>query len=336
MKILVIGGAGYIGSHLVRELERATEHEVVIADSLEATKGFRGHLSAKTPVEVGDVRDVAFMDAVFQKHAPVDAVVHMCAKIVVPDSVRDPLEYYDNNVVGTVRVLQAMQRHGCKLLVFSSTAALFGTPEKQPIEPDAPTAPESPYGDTKLIAEMLFKSCDVAYGIRSVCLRYFNACGAHDDGDLGETHDPESHLIPLVLQVALGQRPHISMFGTDYNTPDGTCVRDYVHVSDLATAHIKALEYLKAGKPSAQFNLGCGNGYSVREVVEACRRVTGHAIPAVECERRPGDPPALVASSQRAYDVLGWQPRYTSVDAIVATAWKFHQAHPKGYGPCSH
>jgi UDP-glucose 4-epimerase len=337
MKILVCGGAGYIGSHLVKEILRSTNHEVVVADSLEATKGYDKHLPPTVALEIGDVRDTAFIDAVFTKHAPIDGVVHMCASIVVPDSVRDPLTYYDNNVLGALRMAQAMQRHGVKLLVFSSTAALFGTPDHALIEPDDTKCPESPYGETKLVAERMFAACDAAYGMRTVCLRYFNACGADADGDIGETHDPETHLIPIVLQVALGQRSQVSIFGTDYPTPDGTCVRDYVHVTDLATAHIKALEYLQAGNPSTAFNLGSGNGYSVREIVDACRRVTKHAIPAVEAPRRPGDPPALVASSAKAKEVLGWSPRYTSIDSIVESAWKFHVSHPKGYSggrPC--
>jgi UDP-glucose 4-epimerase len=335
MRILVCGGAGYIGSHLVRELERTTAHDVVVADSLEATKGYRDHLSAKTALLTGDVRDAAFLDRVFTEHGTIDAVVHMCASIVVPESVRDPLLYWDNNVVGALRVVQAMQRHGCKRLVFSSTAALFGTPDRQPIEPGDAKAPENPYGDTKLACETMFRACDAAYGIKTVCLRYFNACGAHEDGDLGETHDPETHLIPLVLQVPLGQRPFIAVFGDDYATPDGTCVRDYVHVSDLASAHIKALEYLASGGESNQFNLGSGNGFSVKEVVEACRRVTRHPIPAEVRERRPGDPAELVASSAKAKEVLGWQPRYDTIDKIVETAWRFHQGHPKGYaGKC--
>jgi UDP-glucose 4-epimerase len=330
MKVLVCGGAGYIGSHLVRELERNTSHDVVVADSLAATKGSRSHMADSTAIEVGDVRDAEFLDRVFTTHKP-DAVVHMCASIVVPDSVADPLAYYDNNVVGALRIAQAMQKHGCKLIVFSSTAALFGTPEKQPIEPQDKTMPESPYGDTKLITEMMLRSCDPAYGIKSVCLRYFNACGAHADGDIGETHDPESHLIPLIIQVALGQRKHISVFGTDYATPDGTCVRDYVHISDLATAHINALDYLSKGGKSDAFNLGSGTGYSVKEVIEAVRRVTGHPIPAVEAERRAGDPPSLVASSAKAVDVLGWTRAYPDLDSIVASAWNFHQGHPRGY-----
>jgi len=331
LKVLVCGGVGYIGSHLVRELTRTTPHVVVVADSLDATKGHRTHTDTEgAALEVGDVRDAAFLDKVFETHKP-DAVVHMCASIVVPDSVRDPLGYYDNNVIGVIRLLQAMQKHGCKNIVFSSTAALFGTPEKQPIAPGDKKIPESPYGDTKLIAEMLLGSCDVAYGIRSVCLRYFNACGAHEDGDIGETHDPETHLIPIVLQCALGQRKQVSIFGLDYPTPDGTCVRDYVHVSDLASAHILALEYLAKGGASAQFNLGSGNGFSVKEVIEAARRVTGHPIPVVECARREGDPPMLVASAAEAKAVLGWAPKYDTLEKIVATAWNFHQKHPKGY-----
>lgn len=330
MKILVCGGAGYIGSHLVREAQRASKHDVVIVDSLDATKGIRSHVPESIPVEVGDVRDAAFLDGVFARHKP-DAVIHMCASIVVPESVKDPLMYYDNNVVGALRIVQAMQRHGVKRLVFSSTAALFGTPDHALIEPNDKIQPESPYGDTKAVTERMLASCDAAYGIKSVCLRYFNACGADQDGDIGETHDPETHLIPIVLQVALGQREQVSIMGTDYPTPDGTCVRDYVHVTDLGSAHILALEYLERGGESAQFNLGSGSGYSVREVVEACRRVTGHPIPAVEAPRRAGDPPALVASSAKAKEVLKWAPRYTTLDSIVESAWRFHKAHPRGY-----
>lgn len=330
MKILVCGGAGYIGSHLVRQILRATKHQVVVVDSLLATHGHKHHLDPDALLEVGDIRDVPFLEGVFDRHRP-DAVVHMCAHLVVPESVREPLMYYDNNIIGAIRLFQTMNKYNCKLCVFSSTAALFGTPDVSPIPPDARKAPESPYGDTKLVTEMILKSCDTAYGIRSVNLRYFNACGAHVDGDIGETHEPESHLIPLVLQVALGQRPHISIFGTDYPTPDGTCIRDYVHVTDLATAHILALEYLQAGHPSESFNLGLGNGFSVKEVVEACRRVTQHAIPAVEAPRREGDPASLVASSVLAKKVLGWEPQFDTLDKIIETAWKFHLGHPKGY-----
>lgn len=330
MKVLVCGGAGYIGTHLVREIVRTTAHSVVIVDTLEATHGHRAHVEPGAALEVGDVRDAAFLDAVFASYKP-DAVVHMCASIVVPDSVRDPLAYYDNNVIGVIRILQAMRAHNCDKIVFSSTAALFGTPDHSPILPDDVCQPESPYGETKLVAEWLLRACDPAYKIRNVCLRYFNACGAHDDGDIGETHEPESHLIPLVLQVAQGRRAHISVFGTDYPTPDGSCLRDYVHVSDLASAHIKALEHLERGGTSDFFNLGTGTGYSVRQVIDVARRVTGHAIPAVEGPRREGDPPSLVASGEKARRVLGWEPRYDSLDKIIASAWNFHQKHPNNY-----
>ena len=349
MRVVVFGGAGYIGSHLVRELVRRTPLSVVVADSLEASHGLlprfisnlvtvgeptEGSTEKKKVVfEQGDIRDVSFLDKVFATHRP-DMVVHMCASIVVPDSVRDPLSYYDNNVVGSLRILQAMQKHGCRMIVFSSTAALFGTPtgdgQGLPIPPDAPCRPESPYGDTKMIMEMMLRSADVAHGIRHVALRYFNACGAHIDGDIGECHDPETHLIPIILQVPLGKRKCISVFGSDYPTKDGTCVRDYVHVTDLAQAHIKALTYLADGNSSNCFNLGSGTGYSVREVIEAARRVTGHAIPEQMMARREGDPPVLVASSERAKDVLGWEATY-SLEDVIRSAWKFHQAHPNGF-----
>lgn len=371
MRVLVCGGAGYIGTQFVRELLRETTHTVVIADSLLASRGSTAHLKdvvyngqligstgsgdRTATLEVGDVRDAAFMDGVFERHSPVDVVVHMCALIVVPESVSDPLEYYDNNVLGMVRMLQCMRRHGCDKLIFSSTAALFGTPkESGPIPPDAPTAPESPYGETKLVGEWILRDCARAYGIKSVCLRYFNACGAHGDGDIGETHEPETHLIPNILRVALADRinahnaehhperppvpDHVSVFGTDYSTPDGTCVRDYIHVRDIAAAHIAALGYLAAlteadrdTRYCSAFNLGTAHGYSVRQVIDAARRVTGHPIPVVEKERRPGDPPMLVASGEAAREALGWQPKFDSIDKIIESAWKFHSAHPFGF-----
>eukprot|EP00759_Apiculatamorpha_spiralis_P039350 PhF_6_TR38154/c0_g1_i1/m.56998/K01784/galE, GALE; UDP-glucose 4-epimerase len=332
MKIAVFGGAGYIGSHLVRQLI-LNSYSVVVVDNLSA--GYRQAVAPEIPFEEGDIRDPAFLTKVFTTHKP-DAVIHMCASIVVPESVADPLKYYDNNVVGAVRLLQAMKDHGCKHIVFSSTAALFGNPERSPIEPDDRTQPESPYGTTKLVTEFLLKDCDVAYGIRSVCLRYFNACGADPQGDIGECHVPESHLIPIILQVALGQRDKVSVFGTDYPTRDGTCVRDYVHVIDLASAHIRALEYLVKGGKSDCFNLGNGQGATVREVIEAARKVTGNPIPTVDCPRRPGDPPSLVASANKATTILGWVPKYAGIEEIIKSAWAFHSTHPQGYGGCHH
>lgn len=330
MKVFICGGAGYIGSHLVRELVRCGWSPIVV-DSLHATDGYRKHIdNMKVPLEVGDVRDSAFLEQIFTKHQP-EGVVHMCASIVVPDSCADPLSYYDNNFNGTLRLLQAMVKHKTKYIVFSSTAALFGTTSKPLIEPSDAKIPESPYGRTKLFAEeMIMDSC-VAYGLKAVCLRYFNACGADREGDIGETHKPETHLIPIILQVPLGQRDKITMFGDDYPTPDGTCVRDYVHVTDLSSAHIAALGYLAAGGQSDQFNLGSGKGYSVKEVVDAARRVTGHAIPAVIAARRAGDPPSLVASSAKAETILKWKRQYETIDDIIASAWKFHQLHPNGY-----
>eukprot|EP00760_Papus_ankaliazontas_P023724 PhM_4_TR2084/c5_g1_i1/m.91652/K01784/galE, GALE; UDP-glucose 4-epimerase len=330
MRVIVFGGAGYIGSHTVREILRATSHDVLIVDNLSA--GYKASIPADPRVALaeGDVRDEAFLRGVFASFKP-DAVVHMCASIVVPESVADPLKYYDNNVFGAIRILQAMKEHGCDKIVFSSTAALFGTPERSPIHPDDRTQPESPYGYTKLVTEVLLKDCDTAYGIRNVCLRYFNACGAEDGGCIGECHKPETHLIPIVLQVALGQREKVSVFGTDYATPDGTCVRDYIHVQDLASAHILALAYLEKGGKSDCFNLGNGNGHSVRQIIEAAREVTGHAIPTVDCERRAGDPPSLVASAEKAKAVLGWCPKWTEIADIIRSAWGFHSTHPKGY-----
>jgi len=328
MKIIVLGGAGYIGSHLVREIIRSTSHQVVIADNL--SYGYVESVPQGTPFEQGDIRDASFLDSLFLKHKP-DAIIHMCASMIVTESVIDPLKYYDNNVIGAIRLLQAMRKFDCKRIVFSSTAALFGTPERSPIHPDDRTSPESPYGTTKLMTESILKDCDAAYGIKSVCLRYFNACGAEESGTIGECHNPETHLIPLVLQVALGQREKISVFGTDYPTSDGTCVRDYVHVLDLASAHIKALEYLENGGVSNHFNLGNGIGSTVRDVINAARKVTGHPIPSVDCPRRPGDPPSLVASAQKATEVLGWVPQWTSLEAIIQSAWNFHSKHPKGY-----
>ena len=291
-----------------------------------------GHKTA-VPVTVefeeGDIRNTEDLERVFTKHQP-QAVFHFSASIEVGESCADPLKYYDNNVGGTVKLLQAMQKFGTKYFVFSSTAALFGTPERIPIHESDVTVPKNPYGDTKLAVEVMLKWCDEAFGLKSVCLRYFNACGADASGEIGEDHSPESHLIPIVLQVPLGKRKEVFIFGDDYNTPDGTCVRDYIHVTDLADAHVKALQYMVKHNKSDKFNLGCGKGYSVKEIVEAARKVTGHPIPATVKQRRPGDPDVLIAASTKAEEALGWKRRYTTIEDIVATAWNFHQKNPDG------
>jgi UDP-glucose 4-epimerase len=294
------------------------------------TKGHKQAVPKHIPIEEGDIRDTAFLDTVFAKHKP-DAVMHFCASIEVAASCIDPLGYYENNVSGTINLLQAMQRNNIKYIIFSSTAALFGIPKNMPIKEDDPTIPINPYGDTKLAVETVLKWCDKAYGMKYACLRYFNACGADEYGEIGEDHEPESHLIPLVLQVPLGRREKCYIFGDDYDTPDGTCVRDYIHVTDLATAHIKALEYLAKENTSNKFNLGSGKGFSVKEIIEAARKVTGHPIPCEVKERRAGDPATLIAASDKVEKVLGWTRKYTTIESIVATAWNFHQKHPKGF-----
>ncbi|KAG9289840.1 hypothetical protein G9A89_015420 [Geosiphon pyriformis] len=328
MKVLVCGGAGYIGSHIVRELIALPDYEIVILDNLS-----QGHLEAipqGIAFEKVDIRDKPNLELVFNKHRP-DAVMHFCASLAVEESVVDPLLYYENNVVGTVFLLQTMNKFKVKYFIFSSTAAIFGRPESIPLADDASTRPINPYGDTKLTVENILGWSDNAYGLKYICLRYFNACGAHESGEIGEDHKPETHLIPLVLEVALGHKKNIKIYGTDYDTRDGTCVRDYIHVTDLATAHIKALEYLLKENSSQKFNLGSGEGYTVKEVINAAREVTGHAIPAVLEPRRPGDPDILIAGSSRAEKILGWTRKYDSIEKIVATAWNYHKKHPTGY-----
>lgn len=323
MKVLVCGGGGYIGSHTVREIRRNTTWEVIILDNF--SSGHWGTIPDDVIAEIGDIRNEAFLDYVFTKHKP-DGVMHFCASIVVPDSVRDPLGYYDNNVVGTLRLLSVMRKHMCNKFIFSSTAALFGNPEKSgvPLKPDDPTKPESPYGDTKLIIEWLLRSCHVAYNLRYVCLRYFNACGADASGEIGERHEPETHLIPVVLEVALGKRKQMSIFGSDFNTKDGTCVRDYIHVTDLASAHIRALEYLQDdANPPNHFNLGTGVGSSVKEVVQAVESVTKRKLPVVMAGRREGDPAILIADPSKANTVLKWKAKITLTE-MVQSAWIFH------------
>lgn len=327
MSILVLGGAGYIGSHTALELVKAGE-DVVVADNL-AT----GHIQAVPEgarFYQGDIHDKAFLDDLFTKEK-IDAVIHFAAFSLVGESVTNPLKYYDNNLCGTKVLLDSMVEHHIDKIVFSSTAATYGEPENIPILETDRTLPTNPYGETKLAMEKMFYWTSKAHDLRYVSLRYFNACGADESGNIGEAHNPESHLIPLILQVPNGQRESISIFGTDYDTPDGTCIRDYIHVTDLAQAHILAVKYLREGNESNIFNLGNGVGYSVREVIETARMVTGHPIPEVETPKRAGDPARLVASSEKARKVLGWNPTHASLENIIGDAWKWHKNHPHGY-----
>lgn len=323
--ILVAGGAGYIGSHMVALLlERG--YEVVVADNL-STGHWQAAKGAK--LRVGDLRDSAFLDRLFTEFK-IDGIINFAAFSLVGESVKNPLKYYDNNVGGSVSMLKAMDRHGIDKIVFSSTAAVYGEPEKQPIEETDRTEPTNPYGETKLAIEKMLKWSDGAYGIRYVALRYFNAAGSNTEVGIGEDHSPESHLIPLVLKTALGQRSHIGIFGDDYPTHDGTCVRDYIHVRDLAEAHLMALEYLDKGGKSDVFNLGSGDGYSVKEIIDTARSITGREIPAIIEPRRAGDPSVLIASNKKAAEILGWKPQ-RGLNVIVADAWKWHLNHPDGY-----
>ena len=324
--ILVAGGAGYIGSHMVALLVKRG-YEVIVADNLRT-----GHWQAVKGAKklyVGDLRDNAFLEQVFSEN-DIDGVINFAAFSLVGESVTNPLKYYGNNVEGAVSLLNAMKAHGVDKMVFSSTAATYGEPEKQPIEEHDRTEPTNPYGATKLAIENMLKWCDRAYGIRYAALRYFNAAGSDTETGIGEDHDPESHLIPLVMKTALGQRDHIGIFGEDYPTADGTCVRDYIHVNDLAEAHLLALEYLAGGGSSDVFNLGNGTGYSVREIIDTARRVTGKEIKAVAEPRRGGDPSVLIASNKKAAQVLGWKP-VLGLEQIISDAWAWHSGHPNGY-----
>jgi UDP-glucose 4-epimerase len=325
MRILVAGGAGYIGSHAVRYLRRAG-HTIWVYDNL--SRGHREAVPAETLI-VGELEDQQRVTEVLREKR-IDAVMHFAAFALVGESVADPARYYRNNVIAAISLAEAMRSAGVSRIVFSSTTATYGEPKQQPIREETPQQPINPYGFTKLVFEHVLSDYARAYDWGYAALRYFNAAGASPDGDLGEDHEPESHLIPLVLQVALGQREEITIFGTDYPTPDGTCIRDYVHVDDLADAHLKALERLEPGV-GLRLNLGTGRGHSVREVIEACRRVTGHPIPARVGARRPGDPPALIADATRAAETLGWTPRYQDMESIVETAWRWHVSHPRGY-----
>jgi UDP-glucose 4-epimerase len=327
MRILVLGGAGYIGSHTALELIKNGD-EVIVVDNL--LTGFIQAVPKGAKFYKGDIRDREFLDKFFTAEK-VDAVIHFSASSLVGESVTNPLKYYDNNLCGTKTLLESMVAHGVDKIVFSSTAAVYGEPENIPILETDRTEPTNPYGETKLSMEKMFKWVANAHGLNYVSLRYFNACGADSSGNIGEAHNPESHLIPLILQVPNGQREAISIYGTDYDTPDGTCIRDYIHVTDLAQAHILAVKYLVNGGASNIFNLGNGVGYSVREVIETARTVTGHPIPAVETPRRAGDPARLVATSDKAKQVLGWNPTHASLEEIISSAWNWHKNHPNGY-----
>ncbi|MHB1653291.1 MAG: UDP-glucose 4-epimerase GalE [Desulfitobacteriaceae bacterium] len=326
MSILVTGGAGYIGSHTVAEL-LAQGEEVIVLDNLQ--KGHTQAVLAKT-FYPGDIRDPELLDKIFTSH-DIEAVIHFAADSLVGESVQEPLRYYDNNVVAAHRLLSKMSEYGVKKIVFSSTAAAYGEPKNIPIVETDPTEPTNPYGESKLAIEKMLKWCDQAYSLKSISLRYFNAAGAHPEGHIGEDHRPESHLIPIILQAALGQREFIAIYGDDYPTGDGTCVRDYIHVMDLAHAHGLALQKLRNTPESGVYNLGNGEGFSVREVIQAARDITGQAIPARIAPRRAGDPAVLIASSAKAQEKLGWRPQWNRLEQIIETAWAWHKTHPQGF-----
>lgn len=326
MSVLVTGGAGYIGSATVAALA-ARGSEVIVYDNL--SYGHRAAVPGGVPFYQGDLADRALLTELMQRHG-VTQVVHFAAFTSVPESVEKPEIYIQNNVVNSFNLIEAMRAAGVRQIVFSSTAAVYGEPREVPIAETHPTAPTNTYGLTKRMIEQLLESYETAHGFHHVALRYFNACGGAPDR--GEDHKPETHLIPLILQVALGQRESIKIFGTDYPTADGTCARDYIHIEDLAAAHLLALEHLERGGTSLKVNLGNGAGYTVKEVIETVRQITGHAIPATEAPRRAGDPSALVASSRLAREVLGWKPKYPELNAIVKSAWAWHSSHPNGYG----
>lgn len=325
MSILVTGGAGYIGSHTVRYLQEKGE-DVIVVDNLQT--GHRDSVNVEKFYKI-DLRD-SDLDKVFKENN-IEGVIHFAANSLVGVSVKEPLDYFDNNVYGTMCLLKAMMENNVDNIVFSSTAAVYGEPENAPILESDTTNPTNPYGETKLTMEKMMKWFDKAYKTRFVSLRYFNAAGAHESGDIGEIHQPETHLIPLILQVPMGKRDKISIFGDDYNTPDGTCIRDYIHVWDLADAHYLAYKYLKENNPSEIFNLGSGNGFSVKKVIDVAREVTNCDIPAEVVDRREGDPAILVASSIKIKEKLGWNPQKTNLHEIIKDAWNFHQKHPNGY-----
>lgn len=328
MATLVLGGAGYIGSHTVDRLIEKGEKTIVV-DSL--VTGHRQAVNKDAKFYQGDIADKDFMRQVFKENSDIDAVIHFAAYSLVAESMKKPLKYFDNNTAGMVKLLEVMNEFSIDKIVFSSTAATYGIPEEVPIKETTPQNPINPYGESKLMMEKIMRWADKAYGIKFVPLRYFNVAGAKPDGSIGEDHMPETHLLPIVLQVAMGKRDKLQIFGDDYNTPDGTNIRDYVHPLDLADAHILAVDYLKAGNPSTAFNLGSSTGFSNREILEAARKVTNKEIPAEIASRRGGDPDVLVASSTKAREVLGWKPQFDDISKIIETAWKWHTLHPEGY-----
>ncbi|WP_164667847.1 UDP-glucose 4-epimerase GalE [Virgibacillus doumboii] len=327
MSILVLGGAGYIGSHAVYQLIDKGEN-VIVVDNL--ATGHKEAIHPEATFYQGDIRNFDFLSVVFEKES-IDGVMHFAANSLVGESMEKPLQYFDNNVYGTQILLRAMVEHNVKNIVFSSTAATYGEPESIPLTEDMQPNPTNTYGETKLTMEKLMKWTEQAHGIRYVSLRYFNVAGARESGEIGEDHRPETHLVPIILQAALGQRPNITIFGDDYNTEDGTCIRDYVHVEDLIQAHILAMTYLNNDGESNIFNLGSSQGFSVKEMIDAARNVTGKEIQAEIGERRAGDPSVLIASSDKAKKVLGWNPTRTAITKIMEDAWQWHESNPNGY-----
>lgn len=327
VSILVLGGAGYIGSHAVYQLIDQA-YNVVVVDNLQT--GHQEAIHPKAKFYQGDIRNKDFLLDVFAQEE-IEAVIHFAANSLVGESMEKPLDYFSNNVYGTQIVLEVMKEYDVGYIVFSSSAAVYGEQKVMPITEDTQTNPTNTYGETKLVMEKMMKWCDQAYGMKYVALRYFNVAGARESAEIGENHTPETHLVPLILQVALGQREQITIFGEDYDTADGTCIRDYIHVEDLINAHILALEYLRRGGESNIFNLGSSKGYSVKEMVNEARQVTNHSIPSKVGERRAGDPSTLIASSEKAKSILGWSPKRESITDIIVDAWNWHKSHPNGY-----
>lgn len=321
MNILITGGCGYIGSHFVKFLQKNSDHKVIVFDNL--SRGHRESINNDVDFEKIDLLNPSEIEIGLSKYK-IDAVVHFAAFAYVGESVEDPGLYYTNNVTGSINLIKAINKAGIKKFIFSSTCSLYGNPNQVPISESEPTKPINPYAQTKLMIEKVLADFDLSHNLKYAALRYFNAAGADFEGEIGESHDPEPHLIPIVLQTALGKREHIKIFGDDYDTPDGTCIRDYIHVYDLADAHLKALEYLVRGENSDFFNLGTGDGNSVKELIDKAREVTGKEIKSVIAERRAGDPAVLVADNKKAKNILGWNPKY-NLDDIIKSAWNWHQ-----------